>query len=576
MFPLPIIDDTDQSFSRELWRDRVVQEIDAALNITPRDHSRWNALRDNMTFYPFVVYCVEELFEVLTKAPELDAMQVPSLWQDFLNLVPNWNIIEALLYHTIIYEKMFHDVQHLVATPAISPIILRATPSVDWSRVLALAKANDLVDLAKTISSQQHTILAASDDSLRVIIDVLQHLIDSGCAEHRLLERFIEKIVKAKGILPRYLFLSSIRLTEAQPFSGGGYADVYKGDYCERTMALKVLRFFGRSKDRDQFHKTFFQEALIWHRLRHLNVLPFLGICADIFSPRWAMVSPYMKHGNVNMFLKDYPAADRVRMITGVASGLSYLHALKPQVIHGDLRGDNILVDDDHNPRIADFGLSKVIDSQASNQMGSYSKIRGNTKWHAPELLYNHGDSEPASPTAESDTYAFACVCFEIFAGECPFGKFKDGAVVMEVVVKKRRPARPINSATGLGLDNNIWSLMEDCWKERPDDRPSMKDVLAQLTDGIPFLSDDDESVLSGTSSDGTMSDELEEGLPQMHAQYSYTSRDVGHLPLTEGMRLKVLNTENPDWWIVMDVESKRRGVVPSSYLYQRQDSFSS
>jgi hypothetical protein len=61
--------------------------------------------------------------------------------------------------------------------------------------------------------------------------------------------------------------------------------------------------------------QTFLQEALIWRRLRHPNVLPFLGICADIFSPRWAMVSPYMKHGNVNMYLKDYPTADRVRMV---------------------------------------------------------------------------------------------------------------------------------------------------------------------------------------------------------------------------------------------------------------------
>ena len=83
-----------------------------------------------------------------------------------------------------------------------------------------------------------------------------QQLIDSGCAEHRLLERFIEKIVKIKGILPRYLFLCPIHLTEAQPFGGGGYADVYKGEYRDRTMALKVLRIFGRPKDRDQFHKA--------------------------------------------------------------------------------------------------------------------------------------------------------------------------------------------------------------------------------------------------------------------------------------------------------------------------------
>ena len=74
--------------------------------------------------------------------------------------------------------------------------------------------------------------------------------------EHRLLERFIEKIVRTRRIWPRYLFLSPVCLIDAQPFGGGGYADVYKGDYRGRRMALKVLRIFGRPEDRDRIHEA--------------------------------------------------------------------------------------------------------------------------------------------------------------------------------------------------------------------------------------------------------------------------------------------------------------------------------
>ncbi|KIM72464.1 hypothetical protein PILCRDRAFT_829732 [Piloderma croceum F 1598] len=577
----------DQS-TLALERDTAVQKIDAEFNLSSRDRSRWEDLKNSMTFYPFVVYYVGELFTVWTKTPELYANEVSSLRQEFLQHVRNWrdsDITQTIVNHVATYEKMVTNLQRLIAIPNISPAILQAIPSVDWSGVLAMAMAYDIVDLAKAIGSQQQTILAASDDILLDIMDVLRSLIDSGCAEHRLLERLIEKIVKTKRIWPRYLFLSPVLLTDERPFGGGGYADVYKGDYHGSGMALKVLRIFGRPEDRDRFHEKFYGEALVWRRLRHPNVLPFLGICADVFKPRLAMVSPYMENGNVNMYLKEYANADRVQMITGIASGLSYLHALKPQVIHGDLRGDNILVDNNHNPRIADFGLSTVIDSQASDQMKSSSKVRGNIRWHAPEL-FQINDDHPITPTAESDTYAFACVCFEIFTGECPFREFGDGAVIVHVFFHNRRPGIPTEHAIGRGLDNNIWRLMQDCWKNLPEDRPSMEIVLARLTkfpavddNGIhlPFSqgsdSEDDldsplasfeydESVLGDTPSD---SDEEEHR--QVRAQYSYDSHGVGHLALTEGMSLEVLDDRDPDWWLVRDIESGRHGIVPSGYL---------
>jgi serine/threonine protein kinase len=64
-------------------------------------------------------------------------------------------------------------------------------------------------------------------------------------------------------------------------------------------------------------------------------------------------------------------------------------------------------------PYIADFGVSKVIDSQVDNQM-VLSRIHSNIRWQAPELIQLNDDDDCPKPTAESDTYAFAWVCYEV------------------------------------------------------------------------------------------------------------------------------------------------------------------
>jgi len=74
----------------------------------------------------------------------------------------------------------------------------------------------------------------------------------------------------------------------------------------------------------------------------------------------------------------------------------------------------------------------------------------------------------------------------------------------------------------------------------------------------------DDESVSSGAWSDYG---ELDEEPRQMIARYSYPGHGEGLLPMTKGMHLEIVDERDPDWWIVMDIESGRRGIVPSNHL---------
>jgi serine/threonine protein kinase len=85
---------------------------------------------------------------------------------------------------------------------------------------------------------------------------------------------------------------------------------------------------------------------------------------------------------------------------------MEYLHA--EGLIHGDLRGSNILVDNDHHPRLADFGLGSIAESTAGSHT---SKGGGSIRWMVPELLRAEGDFQRTLPT---DVYSYGCVCVEV------------------------------------------------------------------------------------------------------------------------------------------------------------------
>ncbi|KAJ6521091.1 kinase-like domain-containing protein [Mycena vulgaris] len=216
------------------------------------------------------------------------------------------------------------------------------------------------------------------------------------------------------------------------------------------------------------------REVNVWRRLRHKNILPFIGVCDDV-APLPVLISPFYKFGHVGTYLKRHPTVDRNDLVCGVASGLQFLH--RNDVIHGDLKVHNVLVDKRGAPCICDFGISKII-----NRRGFTTSSVGTAPYMAPELFLVVDDKREreTSPctTKSSDVYSFALLVLEILTSEPPKGR-PSGPIVTAKLLAALHPNRADYDVQK--VTNTIWSVLDRCWAFDPQLRPTITEVLPLL-----------------------------------------------------------------------------------------------
>ncbi|KAJ7762662.1 kinase-like domain-containing protein [Mycena metata] len=298
-------------------------------------------------------------------------------------------------------------------------------------------------------------------------------------------EACLLKLSQKSHLLPTAFLIENVVCDSRDPAGGGGFADVYKGRLGNATVALKVLRVHVAGTLLAEVDKNFCREALIWRQIQHPNILPFLGISKTVFSGRLCMVAPWMDAGSIIGYLASHPTADRKVLLLQVASGLVYLHERSPAIIHGDIRGANILIDAHGNACLADFGLAILADSLATITSSSTSATRGNVRWLPPEVLnpsqFGGGylRKEPAV-----DVYSFAGLCYELFTGKIPYYAQRSEFQVMTDVLAGTRPPRPRANMTQGDLSDSIWDSMRRCWAHDPSARPTMYEVANSFREG--------------------------------------------------------------------------------------------
>ncbi|KAH6908846.1 kinase-like domain-containing protein [Coprinopsis sp. MPI-PUGE-AT-0042] len=354
---------------------------------------------------------------------------------------------------------------------------------VGYKTELAVRLAGLYKELS-TDKSARRELLSLQGEEAQVVLDTLLWAIDSTTAaeERTTLLKLLLRLSRKSSSYPSCLSLRGVTRDE-YPVTSGHFGEIWKGQYMEQKVCLKVIKVYQRSHI-DHFLKVFCREAALWSQLKHMNVLPFYGIYKLQDShERICLVSPWMEYGTLREYLLNNSSeAEHCVLAVDVAKGLSYLHDMG--IVHGDLKGDNVLVDQHGHACLADFGLASLVDGEMLRwtTLESTGLMGGTARWQAPELL--DPEDESSRPTRQSDVYALGCVFYEIFTGNIPFHGVARDATVIAYVQQGRRPSSPNHScaltSSRLSMQKDeIWSTIQQCWSEDVSARPELPEIMA-------------------------------------------------------------------------------------------------
>nr|XP_027102206.1 G-type lectin S-receptor-like serine/threonine-protein kinase At1g61370 [Coffea arabica]XP_027102643.1 G-type lectin S-receptor-like serine/threonine-protein kinase At1g61370 [Coffea arabica] len=205
--------------------------------------------------------------------------------------------------------------------------------------------------------------------------------------------------------------IATNNFSEANKLGEGGFGTVYKGSL-EDGQQIAVKRLSSHS---GQGMEEFKNEVILISKLQHRNLVRLLGCC--IQGEEKIVILEYMKNKSLDTFLFDRTKrleldwAKRFSIIQGIARGLLYLHRDSClRIIHRDMKASNILLDDEMNPKISDFGLARTF--RVTQELANTGRVVGTFGYMSPEYAMSGQFSE------KSDVYSFGVLLLEIVSSK--------------------------------------------------------------------------------------------------------------------------------------------------------------
>ncbi|CAL9192823.1 unnamed protein product [Musa hybrid cultivar] len=272
---------------------------------------------------------------------------------------------------------------------------------------------------------------------------------------------------------------------------GGGFGSVFKGfvtqDLKEGLQPLQVAVKVHDGDNSFQGHREWLTEVIFLGQLSHPNLVKLVGYCCE--DEHRVLIYEFMDRGSVesNLFsrvLLPLPWSIRMKIAFGAAKGLAFLHEAEKPVIFRDFKTSNILLDQDYNAKLSDFGLAK--DGPVGDKSHVSTRIMGTYGYAAPEYIMTGRHL-----TAMSDVYSFGVVLLEFLTGRKSLDKSRpvreqtlaDWAAPL--LTQKKKVLSIIDPRLGGDYPEKAVQktamLAYHCLDRNPKARPLMRDIVESL-----------------------------------------------------------------------------------------------
>lgn len=272
-------------------------------------------------------------------------------------------------------------------------------------------------------------------------------------------------ISKGQKINDRYEIIRSI--------GEGGMANVYLGydEILDRNVAIKILR--GDLSNDEKFVRRFQREALSASSLSHPNIVEMYDVGED--NGLYYIVMEYVEGKTLKQLLKrrgSLTLSEAIDILVQLTDGMTHAH--DSYIIHRDLKPQNIMIQDDGQIKITDFGIAMALNSTQLTQTNS---VMGSVHYLPPEQASGKGS------TTKSDIYSMGIIFYELLTGKLPF----KGENAVEIALKQMRDPLPSlkesNPNIPQSVENIILKATAKNPKNRYEDARSMHDDLLTALD---------------------------------------------------------------------------------------------
>lgn len=273
-------------------------------------------------------------------------------------------------------------------------------------------------------------------------------------------------------------------LSKAAEIGRGVFGTVYKASVGEgRIVAIKKLL----TSNIIQYHDDFDREVRILGKARHPNVMPLKGY---YWTPQLQLlIYDYAPHGSLHSRLHENSGsisplswANRFNIALGTARGLAHLHqSFRPPIIHYNVKPSNILLDENCNPKISDFGLARLLPKLDKHIISS--RFQSAMGYMAPELA-----CQSLRINEKCDVYGFGVLILELVTGRKPVDYGDDDVVILidhvRVLLERGNVLDCVDSTMGAFPEEEVLPVLKlglVCTSQIPSSRPSMAEIVQIL-----------------------------------------------------------------------------------------------